>query len=69
MAASAAGIEGEDREELKENLDQLAVPGHEPDRAPPHQPAARPELVGPELRMLKLWAAIDGAAKAGRARF
>ena len=44
-------IEGEDREELKETLDQLEVPeGHEPDRAHRrHRPQRPRAAVGPEL--------------------
>jgi ribonuclease E len=63
-------IEGEDREELKENLDQLEYPKG-------MSLIARTAGIGrtaPELQwdlnyMLKLWSAIDGAAKAGKGAF
>ncbi|KQW38210.1 Rne/Rng family ribonuclease [Rhizobacter sp. Root404] len=63
-------IEGEDREELKENLDQLEYPKG-------MSLIARTAGIGrtaPELQwdlnyMLKLWTAIDGAAKAGKGAF
>ena len=63
-------IEGEDREELKENLDQLEYPKG-------MSLIARTAGIGrtaPELQwdlnyMLKLWNAIDGAAKAGKGAF
>src|SRR5216117_3912716 len=63
-------IEGEDREELKENLDQLEYPKG-------MSLVARTAGIGrsaPELQwdlnyMLKLWTAIDGAAKAGKGAF
>src|SRR5450631_473370 len=63
-------IEGEDREELKENLDQLDYPKG-------MSLIARTAGIGrtaPELQwdlnyMLKLWDAIDGAAKAGKGAF
>jgi ribonuclease E len=63
-------IEGEDREELKENLDQLEYPKG-------MSLIARTAGIGrtaPELQwdlnyMLKLWDAIDGAAKAGKGAF
>jgi ribonuclease E len=63
-------IEGEDREELKENLDQLDYPKG-------MSLIARTAGIGrtaPELQwdlnyMLKLWEAIDGAAKAGKGAF
>ena len=62
-------IEGEDREELKENLDQLEYPKG-------MSLIARTAGIGrtaPELQwdlnyMLKLWTAIDGAAKARQGR-
>ena len=62
-------IEGEDREELKENLDQLEYPKG-------MSLIARTAGIGrtaPELQwdlnyMLKLWTAIDGAAKAEQGR-
>jgi ribonuclease E len=63
-------IEGEDREELKENLDQLEYPKG-------MSLIARTAGIGrtaPELQwdlnyMLKLWAAIDGASKVGKGAF
>ena len=63
-------IEGEDREELKENLDQLDYPKG-------MSLIARTAGIGrtaPELQwdlnyMLKLWDAIDGASKAGKGAF
>jgi ribonuclease E len=63
-------IEGEDREELKENLDQLEYPKG-------MSLIARTAGIGrtaPELQwdlnyMLKLWSAIDGAAQAGKGAF
>jgi ribonuclease E len=63
-------IEGEDREELKENLDQLEYPKG-------MSLIARTAGIGrtaPEMQwdlnyMLKLWEAIDGAAKAGKGAF
>ena len=63
-------IEGEDREELKENLDQLEYPKG-------MSLIARTAGIGrtaPELQwdlnyMLKLWSAIDGASKAGKGAF
>ncbi len=63
-------IEGEDREELKENLDQLDYPKG-------MSLIARTAGIGrtaPELQwdlnyMLKLWEAIDGASKAGKGAF
>ncbi len=63
-------IEGEDREELKENLDQLEYPKG-------MSLIARTAGIGrtaPELQwdlnyMLKLWDAIDGASKAGKGCF
>jgi len=63
-------IEGEDREELKENLDQLEYPKG-------MSLIARTAGIGrtaPELQwdlnyMLKLWTAIDDAAKAGKGAF
>ena len=63
-------IEGEDREELKENLDQLEYPKG-------MSLIARTAGIGrtaPELQwdlnyMLKLWTAIDGASKAGKGAF
>jgi ribonuclease E len=63
-------IEGEDREELKENLDQLEYPKG-------MSLIARTAGIGrtaPELQwdlnyMLKLWTAIDDASKAGKGAF
>jgi len=63
-------IEGEDREELKENLDQLEYPKG-------MSLIARTAGIGrtaPELQwdlnyMLKLWTAIDGASKSGKGAF
>ena len=63
-------IEGEEREELKENLDQLEYPKG-------MSLIARTAGIGrtaPELQwdlnyMLKLWEAIDGAAQAGKGAF
>jgi ribonuclease E len=63
-------IEGEDREELKENLEQLEYPKG-------MSLIARTAGIGrtaPELQwdlnyMLKLWTAIDGAAQAGKGAF
>ncbi|MEQ1682291.1 MAG: Rne/Rng family ribonuclease [Burkholderiaceae bacterium] len=63
-------IEGEDREELKENLDQLEYPKG-------MSLIARTAGIGrtaPELQwdlnyMLKLWTAIDGASKVGKGAF
>ena len=63
-------IEGEDRAELKEALDQLEYPGG-------MSIIARTAGIGrsaPELQwdlnyLLKLWAAIDGAAKGGKGAF
>ncbi|MDZ7857534.1 Rne/Rng family ribonuclease [Sphaerotilus sp.] len=63
-------IEGEDREELKENLEQLEYPKG-------MSLIARTAGIGrtaPELQwdlnyMLKLWTAIDDAAKGGRGAF
>src|SRR5947208_13744750 len=63
-------IEGEDREELKENLDQLEYPKG-------MSLIARTAGIGrtaPELQwdlnyMLTLWTAIDGASKAGKRAF
>ncbi len=63
-------IEGEDREELKENLDQLEYPKG-------MSLIARTAGIGrtaPELQwdlnyMLKLWSAIDGASQGGKGAF
>ncbi|MFO1264836.1 MAG: Rne/Rng family ribonuclease [Rhodoferax sp.] len=63
-------IEGEDRAELKENMDQLEYPNG-------MSIIARTAGIGrsaPELQwdlnyLLKLWSAIDGAAKGGKGAF
>ncbi|MEY4425917.1 MAG: hypothetical protein RL535_215 [Pseudomonadota bacterium] len=63
-------IEGDDRAELKENMDQLEYPNG-------MSIIARTAGIGrsaPELQwdlnyLLKLWAAIDGAAKGGKGAF
>ncbi|MES2425015.1 MAG: Rne/Rng family ribonuclease, partial [Pseudomonadota bacterium] len=63
-------IEGEDRAELKENMDQLEYPNG-------MSIIARTAGIGrsaPELQwdlnyLLKLWTAIDGASKAGKGAF
>ena len=63
-------IEGEDRAELKENMDQLEYPNG-------MSIIARTAGIGrsaPELQwdlnyLLKLWAAIDGAAKGGKGAY
>src|SRR6478609_1031363 len=63
-------IEGEDRQELKENMDQLEYPNG-------MSIIARTAGIGrsaPELQwdlnyLLKLWTAIDGAAKGGKGAF
>ena len=63
-------IEGEDRAELKENMDKLEYPGG-------MSIIARTAGIGrsaPELQwdlnyLLKLWTAIDGAGKGGRGAF
>src|SRR6478735_1582716 len=63
-------IEGEDRQELKENMDQLEYPNG-------MSIIARTAGIGrsaPELQwdlnyLLKLWNAIDGAAKGGKGAF
>ncbi len=63
-------IEGEDRAELKENMDQLEYPNG-------MSIIARTAGIGrsaPELQwdlnyLLKLWSAIDGASKAGKGAF
>ncbi len=63
-------IEGEDREELKENLDQLEYPkGMSLIARTAGIGRSAPELQWDLNYMLKLWAAIDGAAKAGKGAF
>ncbi len=63
-------IEGEDREELKENLDQLDYPkGMSLIARTAGIGRSAPELQWDLNYMLKLWSAIDGAAKAGKGAF
>ena len=63
-------IEGEDREELKENLDQLEYPkGMSLIARTAGIGRSAPELQWDLNYMLKLWNAIDGAAKAGKGAF
>src|SRR6266487_6326979 len=63
-------IEGEDREELKENLDQLEYPkGMSLIARTAGIGRSAPELQWDLNYMLKLWAAIDGAAQAGKGAF
>jgi ribonuclease E len=63
-------IEGEDREELKENLDQLEYPkGMSLIARTAGIGRSAPELQWDLNYMLKLWEAIDGAAKAGKGAF
>jgi ribonuclease E len=63
-------IEGEDREELKENLDQLDYPkGMSLIARTAGIGRSAPELQWDLNYMLKLWDAIDGAAKAGKGAF
>jgi len=63
-------IEGEDREELKENLDQLDYPkGMSLIARTAGIGRSAPELQWDLNYMLKLWEAIDGAAKAGKGAF
>src|SRR5947208_2192718 len=60
-------IEGEDREELKENLDQLEYPkGMSLIARTAGIGRSAPELQWDLNYMLKLWSAIDGASKAGK---
>jgi ribonuclease E len=62
-------IEGEDREELKENLDQLEYPkGMSLIARTAGIGRSAPELQWDLNYMLKLWTAIDGASKSARAR-
>jgi ribonuclease E len=63
-------IEGEDREELKENLDQLDYPkGMSLIARTAGIGRSAPELQWDLNYMLKLWSAIDGASKAGKGAF
>jgi ribonuclease E len=63
-------IEGEDREELKENLDQLDYPkGMSLIARTAGIGRSAAELQWDLNYMLKLWEAIDGAAKAGKGAF
>ncbi len=63
-------IEGEDREELKENLDQLDYPkGMSLIARTAGIGRSAPELQWDLNYMLKLWTAIDGASKAGKGAF
>ena len=63
-------IEGEEREELKENLDQLEYPkGMSLIARTAGIGRSAPELQWDLNYMLKLWDAIDGASKAGKGAF
>lgn len=63
-------IEGEDREELKENLDQLEYPkGMSLIARTAGIGRSAPELQWDLNYMLKLWAAIDDAAKGGKGAY
>ena len=63
-------IEGEDREELKENLDQLEYPkGMSLIARTAGIGRSAAELQWDLNYMLKLWTAIDGASKAGKGAF
>jgi ribonuclease E len=63
-------IEGEDREELKENLDQLEYPkGMSLIARTAGIGRSAPELQWDLNYMLKLWDAIDGASKVGKGAF
>ena len=63
-------IEGEEREELKENLDQLEYPkGMSLIARTAGIGRSAPELQWDLNYMLKLWDAIDGAAKVGKGAF
>ncbi|MFM2056228.1 MAG: hypothetical protein RLY71_613 [Pseudomonadota bacterium] len=63
-------IEGEDREELKENLEQLEYPkGMSLIARTAGIGRSAPELQWDLNYMLKLWTAIDAAAKGGRGAF
>ncbi|MDD5478330.1 Rne/Rng family ribonuclease [Rhodoferax sp.] len=63
-------IEGEDRAELKENMDQLEYPnGMSIIARTAGIGRAAPELQWDLNYLLKLWTAIDGAAKGGKGAF
>ena len=63
-------IEGEDREELKENLDQLEYPkGMSLIARTAGIGRSAPELQWDLNYLLSLWTAIDGASKAGKGAF
>jgi ribonuclease E len=63
-------IEGEDREELKENLEQLEYPkGMSLIARTAGIGRSAPELQWDLNYMLKLWSAIEGASKAGKGAF
>lgn len=63
-------IEGEDREELKENLDQLEYPkGMSLIARTAGIGRSAPELQWDLNYMLKLWTAIDGASKGGKGAY
>ncbi|MDG0835763.1 Rne/Rng family ribonuclease [Roseateles saccharophilus] len=63
-------IEGEDREELKENLDQLEYPkGMSLIARTAGIGRSAPELQWDLNYMLKLWSAIDDAAKGGKGAY
>ena len=63
-------IEGEDRAELKENMDQLEYPnGMSIIARTAGIGRAAPELQWDLNYLLKLWGAIDGAAKGGKGAF
>jgi ribonuclease E len=63
-------IEGEDREELKENLEQLDYPkGMSLIARTAGIGRSAPELQWDLNYMLKLWEAIEGASKAGKGAF
>ncbi len=63
-------IEGEDREELKENLDQLEYPkGMSLIARTAGIGRSAPELQWDLNYMLKLWDAIDGASRSGKGAF
>jgi hypothetical protein len=60
-------VEGEDRQELREVMDQLMCPRHEPDCPHGrHRPQRRRAAMGPELPAATV-AAIEGAANRGKA--
>ena len=63
-------IEGEDREELKENLDQLEYPkGMSLIARTAGIGRSAPELQWDLNYLMKLWTAIDGASQAGKGAF